>query len=147
MFGKLINIAKTAASFLQNGVAPPGTSPEQQQEMENTNHLTSKKFFITLSGFVILGVFYASSIAVLFSLCKNPELTVAFSAMFAKTVEVFATIMAVYVGGQAIVDLKYNSSSSSTTEQKAQTIDITQRIIGNEKEHDYVLEEDTDEAR
>ena len=67
--------------------------------------------------------------------------------MFAKTVEVFATIMAVYVGGQAIVDLKYNSSSSSTTEQKAQTIDITQRIIGNEKEHDYVLEEDTDEAR
>ena len=55
--------------------------------------------------------------------------------------------MAVYVGGQAVVDLKYNSSSNSTTEQKTQTIDITQRIIGNEKEHDYVLEEDTDEAR
>lgn len=139
MFEKLKNIAKTAASFLQTGVAPPGTPPEQQQEMESTNHLASKKFFITFSGFVILGVFYASSVAVLFGLTKNPELSATFSVMFSKTIEVFATIMAVYIGGQAVVDLKYNSSSNASVAATVQVVDITQKQVGNDKEEDYEL--------
>ena len=142
MFSKLANIAKTAASFLQNGVAPPGTPPEQKQEMESMNHLASKKFFITFSGFIILGVFYASSIAVLFSMSKTPELIVPFSTMFAKSIEVFATIMAVYIGGQAVVDLKYNSTSSASVSENLQIVDITQKQVGNEKEDDYELHDD-----
>jgi len=142
MFKKLIDIAKTAASFLQTGVAPPGTAPDQQQEMENINHLASKKFFITFSGFVILGVFYAASIAVLFCLTKNPELTVTFSVMFTKTIEVFATIMAVYIGGQAVVDLKYNSSSNASVAATVQVVDITQKEVCNYKEDDYELHEE-----
>ena len=142
MFKKLIDIAKTASSFLQTGVAPPGTSPDQQQEMENTNHLASKKFFITFSGFVILGVFYASSVAVLFALTKNPELTATFSVMFTKTIEVFATIMAVYIGGQAVVDLKYNSSSNASVAATVQVVDITQKEVCNYKEDDYELHEE-----
>lgn len=142
MFKRLIDITKTAASFLQTGVAPPNASPEQQKELENTNHLSSKKFFITFSGFVILGIFYASSIAVLFSLTKNPELSATFSVMFSKTIEVFATIMAVYIGGQAVVDLKYNSTSSASVAATVQIVDITKKEVGNEKEDDYELHDE-----
>jgi hypothetical protein len=141
MVGQIKNIFKTAVSFLQTGVAPPNTSVSQQKELENTNHLSSKKFFITFSGFLILGIFYASSVAVLFALNKNPELSTVFSVMFSKTIEVFATIMAVYIGGQAVVDLKYNSTSntSASVQQTVQTIDITQKTVGNVKEDDYML--------
>lgn len=147
MFKSISNITKTAASFLQTGTAPPGTPIDQKEEMEKTNHLTSKKFFLAFSGFIILAIFYASSIAVLFALNKYPGLISSYSVIFTKTIEVFAAIMAVYLGGQAIVDLKYNSSSNASIEGKIEQIDITKKIIGNEKEHDYTLEEDnTDET-
>jgi hypothetical protein len=64
--------------------------------------------------------------------------------MFTKTMEVFAAIMAVYIGGQAVVDLKYNSSSNTTLESKHQKIDITTRVIANEKEDDYELHDHED---
>jgi hypothetical protein len=139
MITRLANIAKTAASFLQTGVAPPNTPENQKKEMEDTNHLASKKFFIAFSGFLILGVFYASSITVLFMMSKSPELIAAYSVMFSKTIEVFATIMAVYLGGQALVDLKYSSSSNAEVSSNTQIIDVTTKQIGNEKEDDYVL--------
>jgi fructose-1-phosphate kinase PfkB-like protein len=142
MLSKLTDLVKTAASFLQNGVAPPNTPADQKQELENTNHLSSKKFFLAFSGFVILGVFYASSVAVLILMPKAPELVAAFTTVFSKTIEVFATVMAVYLGSQAIVDLKYNSSSSASVEASVQVVDITNRTVGNEKEDDYELHED-----
>ena len=135
----LTRLLKTAAAFLQTGIAPPGTPTNQRQKLEDTNHLASKKFFITFSGFIILGIFYSSSVAVLFLMEKNPEVLSAYSVMFSKTIEVFAAIMAVYVGGQAVVDLKYNSSSSASTSTNVEIIDITKKQIGNEKEDDYEL--------
>jgi len=148
MFKLISNITKTAASFLQTGTAPPNTPIDQKEQLEKTNHLASKKFFLAFSGFIILAVFYASSVAVLFALNKYPGLVASYSVIFTKTIEVFATIMAVYLGGQAIVDLKYNSSSNASVEGKIEQIDITKKTVGNEKEHDYVLEEDdTDETK
>ena len=146
MFKLLSNITKNASAFLQNGVAPPGTPENQKEQMENTNHLASKKFFAACSGFLILGVFYASSVFVLFALNNYPGLVASYSVMFTKTIEVFATIMAVYLGGQAVVDLKYNSSSNASIEGKIEDVHITQKIIGNEKEDDYTLEEHSDET-
>jgi hypothetical protein len=142
MFSRIIDIAKTAAAFLQNGVAPPNTAPDKQQELENTNHLASKKFFIAFSGFIILGVFYAASVAALFAMSKSPELVVSFATMFSKTLEVLATIMAVYLGGQAVVDLKYNSTSNASIAENIQIVDITKKEVGNEKEDDYELHEE-----
>jgi hypothetical protein len=139
MVTRLSNIAKTAAAFLQTGVAPPNTPKSQKKEMEDTNHLASKKFFIAFSGFLILGVFYSSSIAVLFMMSKSPELIAAYSVLFSKTIEVFATIMAVYLGGQALVDLRYSSSSNAEMSANTQIIDVTTKQVGNEKEDDYVL--------
>jgi hypothetical protein len=132
-------LLKTAASFLQTGVAPPGTPEDKKEELENTNHLASKKFFIAFSGFLILGLFYASSVAILFLMENNPALVTTYSVMFSKTIEVFAAIMAVYLGGQAVVDLRYNSSSSASASSNVQVVDITNKVVGNEKEDDYEL--------
>jgi hypothetical protein len=135
----LPRLLKTAASFLQTGVAPPGTPENKKAELENTNHLASKKFFIAFSGFLILGLFYASSVAILFLMGNQTELITTYSVMFSKTIEVFAAIMAVYLGGQAVVDLRYNSSSSASTSTNVQIVDITTKNVGNEKEDDYEL--------
>jgi hypothetical protein len=47
--------------------------------------------------------------------------------------------MAVYIGGQAVVDLKYNSTSNASVAATVQVVDITQKQVGNDKEEDYEL--------
>ena len=145
MLSKLKDIAQTAAAFLQQGVAPPNTPEDQKEKLGEMNHLSSKKFFLAFSGFVILGVFFVASIAILYSMNQYPLLLPSYTLIFTKTIEVFATIMAVYIGGQAIVDLKYNSSSNASSEAEQissyQKIDIT-KTIAIEKEDDYTLEVD-----
>jgi hypothetical protein len=146
----LTDIYKNAAAFLQQGVAPPNTPPEQVESLSNTNHLSSKKFFLAISGFVILGIFYFLSVGILFLIMKNPTAVTTYSVMFTKTMEVFATIMAVYLGGQALVDLKYNSSSGATSQATTnETVNTTNYnakieeitvIHTNSKDDDYELE-------
>jgi hypothetical protein len=138
MIKSVINIAKTAAAFLQSGVVPPNTPPEQQAQLAKTNHFSSKKFFIAFSGFVILAIFYIFNIIILFNMTGKSDLLTVYPILFTKTIEVFAAIMAVYLGGQAIIDLKYNSNSSSTLET---SVNYTEVVIANEKEEDYNLEE------
>lgn len=144
MLDKLANVVKTASAFLQNGAVPPGTPPEKEEQLANTNHLSSKKFFLAFSGFFILGIFYAASIAILFFMQGKGELVPAYTTMYTKCMEVFATVMAVYLGGQALVDLRYNSSSSSSMSGQSnyQKTEITETIIYRAKEDDYTLEVD-----
>jgi hypothetical protein len=138
MIKSVINIAKTAASFLQTGVAPPNTPPEHHEQLSKINHFSSKKFFIAFSGFGILSVFYIFNIIILFNMSDKSDLLTVYPILFTKTIEVFAAIMAVYLGGQAIVDLKYNSNSSTTLDT---SVNYTEVVIANEKEEDYTLEE------
>ena len=140
MFKSFINIAKNAASYLQNGVTPPGVCPIENKDVADANHFSSKKFFAAFSGFIILAVFYVSSIGLLFLLDHDPALLAIYPTIFTKTVEVFAAIMAVYIGGQAVVDLKYNSTSNASLDAKVEVVDITERKITNVKEDDYTLE-------
>lgn len=140
MLTQLGDIIKTASSFLQTGVAPPNVSFETEQKLKDTTHLSSKKFFAAFSGFLILGTFFAVSIAIMFALRTTPDLIPYYVTMFTKTMEVFATIMAVYIGGQAVVDLRYNSSSNASVSASLEKIDITNRVIANEKEDDYSLD-------
>jgi hypothetical protein len=67
-----------------------------------------------------------------------------FVTLFTKTTEILAVIIGTYVGAQAVVDLKYNSSSSTVLESKTETIneninEVTV-IHTNQKEDDYELE-------
>jgi hypothetical protein len=147
MFTNLINITKSAAAFLQNGIAPPNCAPEIKRTLEEENHLSSKKFFIIFTSVVMLGALYYSSVAILLTI-KMPEHVTAFVTIFSKTIEIFAVIIASYLGVQAVVDLKYNSSSNTDLRGIIETIDhdITENLTKNSKEEDYTLE-DVNEKR
>lgn len=139
MWHSLINIVQSAGAFLQNGKAPPNTPTYLKKKMEETNHLSSKKFFIIFTSVLMLGVLYYSSVFILLTI-KLPEHVTAFVTIFSKTIEIFAIIIASYLGVEAAVNLKYGSSSNASTEgeiivEKEETI-LTQ----NAKEDDYQLD-------
>lgn len=140
MWQSIVDISKTATAFLQNGKAPPNTPPELEKKMENTNHLASKKFFIIFSSVLMLGALYYSSVAILLAI-KMPEHVAAFVTLFSKTIEIFAIIIASYLGVQCAVDLKY--SSASNTEVKGEVIVEKKEVIltHNTKEEDYDIME------
>ena len=136
LFDNVIGIAKSASAFLQNGKAPPNTPEYLQRKMEETNHLSSKKFFIIFTSVLMLATLYYSSVAILLTI-KMPEHVAAFVTIFSKTIEIFAIIIASYLGVEAVVDLKYNSSSNA--EVKGEVIVEKKEIIltHNTKEDDY----------
>ena len=73
---------------------------------------------------------------------SHPNLLPSYVVIFSKTIEVFAAIMAVYLGGQAAVDLKYNSTSNASVVENIQKTEIQQTTttIAIEKEADYTLD-------
>jgi hypothetical protein len=136
MWQNIINVTKSAAAFLQNGKAPPNTPAHLEKQIEDTNHLSSKKFFIIFTSVLMLSLLYYSSVAILLSISMVEHIT-AFVTIFSKTIEIFAVIIASYLGVQAVVDLKYNSSSNVSLEGD---IDVEEEILTyNTKEDDYVL--------
>jgi hypothetical protein len=140
MWQNIINVAKTATAFLQTGKAPPGTPARLEKKMEDTNHLSSKKFFIIFTSVLMLGALYYSSVAILLAI-EMPEHVTAFVTLFSKTIEIFAIIIASYLGVQAAVDLRYNSSSNA--EVLGEVIVEKKEVIltHNTKEDDYDISE------
>jgi hypothetical protein len=138
MLNNLINIARSASAFLQNGKAPPNTPEYLKRKMEETNHLSSKKFFIIFTSVLMLAALYYSSVAMLLVI-KMPEHVGAFVTLFTKTAEIFAVITASYLGVEAIVDLKYNSSSNAGIQENIDIVkeEITENLTHNVKEEDY----------
>lgn len=112
MWQNIVNVVQSASAFLQNGKAPPHTPDYLKKQMEEKNHLSSKKFFIIFTSVLMLGALYYSSVAILLAI-QMPEHVTAFVTLFSKTIEIFAIIIASYLGVQAAVDLKYNSSSNA----------------------------------
>ena len=112
MWQNLVNIVQSAGAFLQNGKAPYNTPEYLKKQMEEKNHLSSKKFFIIFTSVLMLAALYYSSVAILLAI-QMPEHITAFVTLFSKTIEIFAIIIASYLGVQAAVDLKYNSSSNA----------------------------------
>jgi hypothetical protein len=125
MFGTVLNIFKNASAFLQNGVSPPNTSIENKKIMEDENHFASKKLFIVFTSLIALLFFYFSNVIVLFFLQHSPEVITSFVTMFSKCMEILSVIIASYLGCQAIVDLRYNSSSSASVQGNFETIKQT----------------------
>ena len=144
MWQNIINVAQTAAAFLQNGKAPPNTPDQMRQEMEDVNHLSSKKFFIIFSSLLMLAFVFYSSVGLLLVIPKVPEIVAAFVTIFTKAIEIFGIIISVYLGAQGLVDLKYNSSSNAGLQGSVEVINetITENLTQNVKEDDYTLEED-----
>jgi hypothetical protein len=143
MIGLLKNLASSASSFLSSGTPPPGISPdsEQYERLKSLNHMESPKFFVCLVSAAILSFFYFVSVGIMILMPPVPEMVTGFVTIFTKTTEILAVIIASYVGAQAVVDLKYNSSSNVSLESKTEKIiqEITV-IHTNSKDEDYELE-------
>jgi hypothetical protein len=134
------NIVLTAASFLSSSKAPPNTPLTDVSRLTSINHMESKKFFIVLTSVAILAFFYFVSVGIMFLLPQNaPEFVSGFVTIFSKTIEILAIIIASYVGAQAVVDLKYKSSSSASLEGTTETVDEVTVIQTNIKEEGYEL--------
>jgi hypothetical protein len=116
MLKPILVTIKDTLSFLKTGTAPANTSSAQLEKMKETNHLTSKKFYVVATSFVALTLFYFASVAVLFLLPQHNELIGGYVTIFTKTIEVLAIIIASYLGVQAAVDLKYGSTSHASFE-------------------------------
>jgi hypothetical protein len=144
MIGLLKNLTQSAAAFLSSGSAPPNTPPDQVERLKSVNHMECKKFFACAVATGALAFFYFVSVAIMFALPSNSEVITGFVTLFTKTTEILAIVIGSYVGAQAVVDLKYNSSSSTALESKTETIneninEVTV-IHTNQKEDDYELE-------
>jgi hypothetical protein len=140
MWQNLVNVVQSAGAFLQNGKAPPNTPARLEQKMEDTNHLASKKFFIIFTSVLMLGALYYSSVAILLAI-QMPEHITAFVTLFSKTIEIFAIIIASYLGVQAAVDLKYNSSSNAEVIGEIIVEKREEILTHNTKEDDYDISE------
>jgi hypothetical protein len=140
MWQNLVNIVQSASAFLQNGKAPPNTPARLEKQMEDTNHLASKKFFIIFTSVLMLGALYYSSVFILLAI-KMPEHITAFVTLFSKTIEIFAIIIASYLGVEAVVDLKYNSSSNAEVLGEIIVEKREEILTHNTKEDDYDISE------
>lgn len=135
MFSGIGNIFKNIQAFLVMGKVPPNTPFLARDEMKKINHLASRKFFIVFTSFLGLCFFYFASVGILFLLPQNgTELISGYVTIFTKTIEVLAIIIAAYLGVQAVVDLKYGSSSSVSnhTETIKSVEQIDEKIIREE---------------
>jgi hypothetical protein len=86
------------------------------KDLSKVNFLASKKFYVVFCSVIILAIFYAASIAVLFLTAAAPHLTVPFVSIFTETIKILAIIIASYLGVQTVLDYKMQSNSNVNLE-------------------------------
>jgi len=149
MWQNIVGIAQTAVAFLTNGKAPPNTPARLEKQMEDTNHLASKKFFVIMTSLIIIVTMFFIAVAILFFIPKDHDIVITtYATIFTKIMEQIALVISVYIGAQGLVDLRFNSSSSASVSGEAQSIEETknenvneQILSNNAKENDYNINE------
>ena len=151
MWQNIVNIGQTVSAFLTNGKAPPNTPASLKKQMEDTNHLSSKKFFIIFTSVLMVAFVYYSSIFILFLFPKEfgTHIT-AYVTIFSETMKIFGLIIATYLGVQTVADFSFNSSSSASLQGETQDektfeekdVNVNENIFtNNAKEEDYNISE------
>lgn len=142
MWRNIVEIGKTAASFLQTGKFPPNTPPNLKHLLAKQNHLASRKFFMTFVAVGILIFFYFTSVFILFLLpAEYVAHITAFTTIFSKIVEILAVVIGLFLGAQAAVDLRYSSSSNTSIEHQSQAQAIQENVnIQEEQTHRIIRE-------
>ena len=129
MWDRIKNTFYTATSFLQSGVAPPNAPIRYREDLSKINFFSSKKFFIVFSSIVLLMFFYLTSVGILFLTSFFPTITDPYVTIFVEIVKIFAIIISVYLGLQASIDFKYNSSSNQSYDTVKSIEEIDQKVI------------------
>ena len=149
MWQNIVNIAQTVSAFLTNGKAPPNTPPELEKQMENTNHLSSKKFFVIMTSLLIIVSMFFVAVGILFFIPRDHDIVITtYATIFTKIMEQIALVISVYIGAQGLVDLRFNSSSNASVSGEAQSIEENKTsqvkeeyLSNNAKENDYHISE------
>lgn len=142
MWERIVEIAKTASAMLHSGEIPPNTPVKYREDLSKVNFLSSKKFYVVFCSVIILAIFYAASIFVLFLTAASPSLTVPFVSIFTETIKILAVIIASYLGVQTILDYKMQSNSNVdlSGEQNFNRDEEVTYIVSNAKDEDYKIE-------
>jgi hypothetical protein len=129
MWNRIKNTFYTATSFLQKDVAPPNAPIRYKEDLSKINFFSSKKFFIVFSSILLLMFFYLTSVGILFLTSFFPTITDSYVTIFVESVKIFAIIISVYLGLQASIDFKYNSSSNQSYETIKSIEQIDEKVI------------------
>lgn len=131
MWERITLIGQSLAAMLSHDKVPPNTPPEYIDEMKSINFLRSKKFFMVFTSILMLLGFYCISVFILFLTAPLPTITTPFVTIFVETIKIFAIIISAYLGLQAAIDFKYNSSSNVdlNSEVKYAKEEVQQTII------------------
>lgn len=132
MWKQITDITKNATAFLHAGKVPPNTPIEYREDFSKINFFSSKKFFIVFSSIVLLMAFYLVSVGILFLTSFFPEITQPYVTIFVESIKIFAIIISVYLGLQATIDFKYQSTSNTTSESRSNLEKIEQKVITEE---------------
>jgi hypothetical protein len=126
MWDRIVILGQSLAAMLSYDKVPPNTPTKYVEELKSVNFLRSKKFFVVFSSILMLLVFYGISVFILFLTAPLPTITSPFVTIFVETIKIFAIIISAYLGLQAAIDFKYNSSSN--TELKGEIIHVKEEV-------------------
>jgi hypothetical protein len=126
MWNQIKLLGQSLAAMISNSKVPPNTPPEYIEELRSINFLRSKKFFVVFTSILMLLVFYGVSVFILFLTAPLPSITTSFVTIFVETIKIFAIIISAYLGLQAAIDFKYNSSTN--TELKGEIIHVKEEV-------------------
>lgn len=126
MWNRIAILGQSLAAMLSNDKVPPNTPTQYVDELKSINFLRSKKFFVVFTSVLMLLVFYGVSVFILFLTAPLPTITSPFVTIFVETIKIFAIIISAYLGLQAALDFKYNSSSN--TELKGELIHVKEEV-------------------
>lgn len=138
MINKLFQNVKNLTWFLHSGVAPKNVPSRYKQNLEDINHMSSKKFAMTMVAISIIAFMYFASVAILFLFKGEPHVT-ALVNMYKDMIISVASIAATLVGIQGLVDWKHNSSSSAEISSEYIKEEIIENLTNNAKEEDYEI--------
>jgi len=147
MWQSIKDIGQTAVAFLSNGKAPPNTPARLEKQLEDTNHLASKKFFIVFTSALMLFFVYYSSIFVLFFFPHEFTTHItSYVTMYSKMMDILAIIVASYLGVQTVADFAFKGSTEVKAEsdnvEENKNVNVKEEILtNNAKEDDYHISE------
>jgi len=138
MFRSVKNIILDATWYLRSGVAPPKADLGNNDDLKNVNHMTSKKFAMTMVAIGVVAFMYFASVLLLLVFPADPHVS-ALVSMYKDMIVAIAAIAGTLVGIQGLVDWKYNSGSSAQLSSESIRQEVSEKKTNNAKEQDYEI--------
>ena len=141
MLGKLKGLLTNMTWYLRSGVAPSSIENlSNLNDLKDMNHMTSRKFAMTMIAVAVIAFMYFTSVLLLFLLQGDPHVT-ALVNMYKDMIVAVASIVATLVGIQGLVDWKHSSSTKTDSiSQYSKEEKFIEEYLSGPKEEDYTLD-------